>query len=62
MYFYRNLQAAICAYYDFESDQAGLKLPELAFVSDVTVGEGEAVPPNTTFTKTWRIANPGEKV
>ncbi|WAR02736.1 ILRUN-like protein [Mya arenaria] len=35
--------------------------PELAFVSDVTVGEGEAVPPNTTFTKTWRVENSGDE-
>lgn len=54
-----NLQAAICSYYDF--DQPSLKLPELAFISDVTVGEGEAVPPNTTFTKTWRVGNSGEE-
>mmetsp|Transcript_15393 Transcript_15393/g.39702 ORF Transcript_15393/g.39702 Transcript_15393/m.39702 type:complete len:360 (-) Transcript_15393:110-1189(-) len=28
-------------------------------LDDVTIGEGEAVPPNTKFTKTWRIGNPG---
>ncbi|KAL4225485.1 hypothetical protein ACF0H5_016175 [Mactra antiquata] len=53
-----NLQAAICSYYDF--DQPSVKLPELSFISDVTIGEGEAVPPNTTFTKTWRVANSGD--
>lgn len=26
---------------------------------DVTIGEGEEVPPNTTFRKTWRVGNPG---
>lgn len=55
----RNLQAAICSYYDF--DQPSVKLPELAFITDVTIGDGEAVPPNTTFTKTWRVANSGNK-
>jgi len=57
IFFFRNLQAAIGSYYDF--DQPNVKLPELAFVSDVTIGEGEAVPPNTTFIKTWRIGNAG---
>ena len=28
-------------------------------MNDVTIGEGEAVPPNTTFIKTWRLGNPG---
>lgn len=28
----------------------------------MTIGEGEAVPPNTTFTKTWRISNPGKLI
>ena len=54
---HRNLQAAICSYYDF--DQPSVKSPQLAFVGDVTIGDGEAVPPNTTFTKTWRVANSG---
>lgn len=52
-----NLQAAIGAYYDFNSPQD--KLPSMAFVRDVTIGEGESVPPNTTFVKTWRIQNNG---
>jgi len=56
-YHFRNLQAAVCAYYDL--DQPSVKQPELAFVNDVTIGEGEAVPPNTTFIKTWRLGNPG---
>jgi len=42
---YRNLQAAICAYFDLEHTMA---LPEMKFVKDVTIGEGESVPPNTT--------------
>lgn len=54
-----NLQAAICSYYDF--DQPNVKVPELGFISDVTIGEGEAVPPDTTFMKTWRIGNSGDE-
>ncbi|GAB1602857.1 protein ILRUN-like [Argonauta hians] len=53
-----NLQAAICSYYDFE--QPSIRLPSMAFVKDVTVGEGESVPPNTKFTKTWRLQNSGD--
>lgn len=52
-----NLQAAVGAYYDFNSPQD--KLPTMAFIRDVTIGEGESVPPNTTFVKTWRIQNNG---
>ena len=31
----------------------------MVFLLDVTVGEGESVPPSTKFTKTWRVQNPG---
>lgn len=31
----------------------------MSFVEDVTIGEGESVPPDTPFTKTWRIQNTG---
>ena len=34
----------------------------MTFVRDVTIGEGESVPPNTTFVKTWRIQNNGMKI
>lgn len=54
-----NLQAAICAYYDYEMPK--LKLPSMAFISDVTIGEGESVPPNTQFLKTWRVQNTGDE-
>lgn len=54
----RNLQAAIGAYYDFESPN--VNTPSMSFVEDVTIGEGESVPPDTPFTKTWRIQNTGE--
>ncbi|XP_076316471.1 protein ILRUN-like [Tachypleus tridentatus] len=53
-----NLQAAVCSYFDFEAPLD--KLPSMSFVKDVTIGEGEAVPPNTRFVKTWRIQNPGD--
>ncbi|KAG9335768.1 hypothetical protein JZ751_003679 [Albula glossodonta] len=52
-----NLQAAIGAYYDFESPN--INAPSMSFVEDVTIGEGESVPPDTPFTKTWRIQNTG---
>lgn len=53
-----NLQAAVCSYFDFEASKENL--PSMLFLKDVTIGEGEAVPPNTKFIKTWRIHNPGE--
>lgn len=52
-----NLQAAIGAYYDFESPS--INTPSMSFVEDVTIGEGESVPPDTQFTKTWRVQNTG---
>lgn len=55
-----NLQSAIGAYYDFEGAPQA-KLPSMTFVLDVTVGEGESVPPNTTFVKTWRVQNSGKE-
>lgn len=55
---HRNLQAAIGAYYDFESPN--IAAPCMSFVRDVTIGEGESVPPDTPFTKTWRIQNTGQ--
>ncbi|XP_064107016.1 protein ILRUN-like [Macrobrachium nipponense] len=52
-----NLQAAVCAYFDL---QVFNKLPQMTFVKDITIGEGESVPPSTRFIKTWRIQNTGE--
>ncbi|CAK8679978.1 unnamed protein product [Clavelina lepadiformis] len=52
-----NLHAAIGAYYDFEMPT--MKTPSMSFVRDITIGEGEAVPPDTSFIKTWRIQNTG---
>lgn len=53
-----NLQSAIGAYYDFEGGPQ-MKLPSMSFLRDVTIGEGEAIPPNTRFVKTWEIQNSG---
>ncbi|EHB07109.1 Replication protein A 70 kDa DNA-binding subunit [Heterocephalus glaber] len=46
-----TLQAAIGAYYDFES--LNISVPSMSFVEDVTIGEGESIPPDTQFVKTW---------
>lgn len=54
-----NLNEAILAYYDAEMPTD--KLPQMRFIADVTVGEGEAIPPNTNFIKTWRIENSGNE-
>jgi hypothetical protein len=56
------LQAAVCAYYDFDQPSlTNIRLPVMSFVRDITIGEGEAVPPSTKFIKTWRIKNIGKK-
>lgn len=34
----------------------------MEFVQDITIGEGEAVPPSTKFVKTWRLKNNGKKI
>uniref|UniRef100_A0A1I8A3I7 N_BRCA1_IG domain-containing protein n=1 Tax=Steinernema glaseri TaxID=37863 RepID=A0A1I8A3I7_9BILA len=64
-----NLQEALGAYYDYGSANwqgMGLpppeytaRLPSMQFVKDITIGEGESVPPNTRFIKTWRFLNNG---
>ena len=38
------------------------KIPQMRFVADVTVGEGEAIPPNTRFVKTWLVENSGKSI
>ncbi|KAK4323865.1 hypothetical protein Pmani_005502 [Petrolisthes manimaculis] len=53
-----NLQAAVCSYFDLQSHN---KLPQMTFVKDITIGEGESVPPCTRFIKTWRLENTGEE-
>nr|CAG4638034.1 EOG090X0CQ9 [Chydorus sphaericus] len=52
-----NLQAAICSYFEFQSTH---KLPNMALIQDVTIGEGESVPPRTDFIKTWKVSNSGD--
>nr|CAG4645088.1 EOG090X0CQ9 [Leptodora kindtii] len=52
-----NLQAAICSYFEFQSNN---KLPSMTLIKDITIGEGESVPPCTSFVKTWRVANNGD--
>ncbi|KAG0730403.1 hypothetical protein GWK47_000294 [Chionoecetes opilio] len=45
-----NLQAAVCAYFDLQSFN---KLPQMTFLKDITIGEGESVPPSTRFINTF---------
>ncbi|UJR09112.1 hypothetical protein I4U23_013359 [Adineta vaga] len=52
-----NLNEAILAYYDAEMPTD--KIPQMKFIADVTIGDGEAIPPNTKFIKTWRVENSG---
>ena len=51
-----NVQAAVCSYFDLETVNSSL--PGMVFLKDVTIGEGDSIPPNTTFVKTWRVQNP----
>lgn len=58
-----NLQAAIMSYFDYGGGQQGVSsnvmatMPEAELVDDVTVGDGEDIPPNVVFQKTWRLRN-----
>ena len=52
-----NVQAAVCSYFDLETVNSSL--PGMVFLQDVTIGEGESIPPATRFVKTWRVQNPG---
>ncbi|GMT06695.1 hypothetical protein PENTCL1PPCAC_28869 [Pristionchus entomophagus] len=59
-----NIQTALGNYYDYGSANNVSNVFEAAalnmqLVNDVTIGEGEAIPPNTRFTKTWRVRNNG---
>ncbi|GMT35630.1 hypothetical protein PFISCL1PPCAC_26927 [Pristionchus fissidentatus] len=59
-----NIQTALGNYYDYGGMNNASNLYEAAalnmqLVNDVTIGEGEAIPPNTRFTKTWRVRNNG---
>jgi len=53
-----NVQAAVCSYFDLEHSSSA-NLPGMVFVGDITIGEGESIPPSTQFVKTWRVENPG---
>jgi len=54
-----NVAAAVGSYFDLEAGaEAKATPPQMMFVRDVTIGEGESVPPNTMFIKTWQPAAP----
>jgi hypothetical protein len=46
---------------DLSSSFHSNELPEMQFLCDITIGEGESVAPNTNFVKTWRIKNTGTR-
>ncbi|KAJ1372051.1 hypothetical protein KIN20_034108 [Parelaphostrongylus tenuis] len=60
-----NLQDAVGAYYDYgysnNITEVGFTLPflDMQLLKDITVGEGEAVAPETRFAKTWLVKNTG---
>lgn len=66
-----NVHGAVGHYFDLESSSnssnssIASRLPnapsglKMSFVQDSTVGEGESVPPDTDFIKTWTVRNPG---
>jgi len=61
-----NVHAAVGHYFDLNGGGAGdgnmlPPLPSMTFVRDVTIGEGESVPPLTDFTKTWTVMNTGNE-
>lgn len=54
-----NLQEAVSAWMDVHHPRNNPLA--MRFVQDITIGEGESVPPSTKFTKTWRIRNTGNE-
>jgi len=67
-----NVMSAVNFFFDLEENAseavvseaavasaATVQLPQMVFISDVTVGEGESVPPATNFVKTWTVKNSG---
>jgi len=52
-----NLQAAVGCYIDYVSS---VRNPSMKVLKSCTVGEGEAVTPNTPFTVSWLVQNNGE--
>ena len=63
------VHAAVGHYFDLNGGGSGPggsgcmppPLPSMTFVRDVTIGEGESVPPLTDFTKTWTVMNSGKE-
>lgn len=55
-----NVASAVGHYFDLQASN-GIRLPSMSFVRDVTIGEGESVPPCTAFTKTWTVQNTGSE-
>lgn len=58
-----SLQPALASFFDSGGSVAvhSQETPLYAeFVCDVTIGEGEEIPPGTEFAKTWRLRNNGE--
>ncbi len=66
-----NVQTAVGYYYDLEAGSGAVgggvgpnpndtPMPSMSFLRDVTVGEGESVPPSTDFVKTWAVRNSGK--
>lgn len=60
--YFRNLQAAVCCYFDFvaSSNANALQpMPSMRIVRELTVGLGESVTPSTQFSQSWLIENNG---
>lgn len=58
-----SLQAAVCSLMDQGGQEmmfAQATVPEAVLVCDVTIGEGEQIPPGVQFEKTWRLQNSGQ--
>ena len=62
-----NVMSAVGFFFDLEENATENPLetiqliPEMVFISDSTVGEGESVPPGTNFVKTWTVRNSGAR-
>jgi len=62
-----NVMSAVGFFFDLEENATEINaletiqiIPEMVFISDSTVGEGESVPPGTNFVKTWTVRNSGK--
>ncbi len=57
------MNTALWAYYEYDAPLDALQnAPQMKFLCDITIGEGESVAPNTKFIKTWRIKNIGNRI